>query len=114
VDGKRLGFTPAAADRLAAAALRLLGSCTAALDDYTVEDWEKAKEGDHVRVRFPQPPTVTAERHTLKVPELVISLPLSSGRIWVRSDGRVLYFAKYNHELSERLSKCIGEGKPAP
>jgi hypothetical protein len=113
-DGKPVHYSPAARDRLVAAALRLLGSCSYSQGGYGEEDWKKAQEGDHVRVHFPQPPTVTADRRTLKVPDLVVTLPLASGGIWIRSGGQVLYFAKYNHDLSERLRKCIEEGKPAP
>jgi len=43
----------------------------------------------------------------VQVREMVISLPLVVGGIWVRTDDGVLYFAKFSHSTVEELRTLL-------
>ena len=50
---------------------------------------------------------VPIEKVTLQVHEMVISLPLVTAGIWVRTDDGVMYFAMFEHTASEDLQKLL-------
>jgi hypothetical protein len=48
---------------------------------------------------------------TLQAREIVITLPLNTAGIWVRTDDGVMYFAMFNYKAMEHLQKLLDEAQ---
>lgn len=72
-----------------------------------------ARKQAHLDLIFssPRKVEVPTERVTLQVRELVITLPLTTAGIWVRTDDGISYFAMFDHPAAEQLQKLLGEAK---
>ena len=54
---------------------------------------------------------IPTENVTLQVREIVISLPLNTAGIWVRTDNGVQYFAMFDHSVAEELQKELDKAR---
>ena len=54
---------------------------------------------------------IPTEKVTLQVREIVISLPLNTAGIWVRTDDGVQYFAMFDHTVCEELQKQLDKAR---
>lgn len=120
IKGKRVEFT----DRQRAAAVQrsieLLASCaylnakpkwgTGGSEPVSITE---AQKQSHLQLSFasPTPVAVPIEKVTLQVREMVISLPLVTGGIWVRTNDEVLYLAKFDHLACGNLQKILDEAQ---
>jgi hypothetical protein len=98
LDGKKVWFPAKSLAEGARATIDLLESCHDASDDtvtYTLADLKKAQKGDHVRLVFAKPVTVTVLRDKLKVSELILTQPLNTGVFWLRCSDKVVRCTKY-------------------
>ncbi|MGC3960632.1 MAG: hypothetical protein QM813_22675 [Verrucomicrobiota bacterium] len=118
IKGKRVEFS---SDRRAQAvqkSVELLASCAymnakpkwgaGGSEPSSIAD---ARKQSHLHLVFANPTQVEVpiEKVTLKVREMVISLPLATGGVWVRTDDGLLYFAMFDHTISENLQKVLDE-----
>src|SRR5437588_9784531 len=78
LDGKQLRFPEKGVADGVKATIGLLASCH---DEsvYQADELKKAEQGDHVRLVFAKPITVTVMREKVEVSELVFRQPLSTG-----------------------------------
>lgn len=108
LDGKPLTFP---ADGVPAA-VGLLESCH---DEslYSAAERMKAEQGDHIRVVFPSPITVTVMEKKLEVSELVFRRPLNTGVFWVRAGDTWRRYAKYEFPKEKAFEAWLRQGKPA-
>ncbi len=115
-NGKPAQLSAEQAGRAAERCIELLKSCSfmkakPSAGDTSSEatNMATAQKGDHVRVVFPsaRKVEVPAEKMTLQLREMVISLPLSAGGIWARSDEGVRYFAKFQYSAMKDLEKAL-------
>ena len=54
---------------------------------------------------------IPTEKITLQVHEMVISLPLATAGIWVRTDDGVQYYAMFDHAVCEELQKGLDKAR---
>lgn len=120
VKGKRLDFSSDRRAEVVQKSVDLLASCAymdakpkwgaATTEPQSISD---AQKQSHLHLVFANPARVDVpiEKVTLKVREMVISLPLATAGIWVRTDDGVMYFAKFNHTVSENLQKLLDEAQ---
>ena len=97
LDGRSTRFPAAATEAGVKAVVGAVESCHSKNDDtlpYTVNDLRKAQAGDHVRMVFSKPVTVTVLGEKLEVSELVFA----AGVFWVRDGEKVRRCTKYEHE----------------
>jgi len=115
VKGKPLEFSPAVRDQVIQKSVALLSSC-AYVDPRP--DWgapgqpqsiADAQKNSHLRFVFSNPCQVEVpiEKLTVQVREMVVSLPLVTAWIWVRTDEGVRYFAKFSHAVVEGLQPLL-------
>ena len=73
-----------------------------------------AEKESHLRLVFSNPHKVEVpdEKTTVQVREMVISLPLTTGGIWVRSVDGVAYFAMFSHSTAEALQALLKKAQP--
>jgi hypothetical protein len=69
----------------------------------------EAQKHSHLHLVFSRPVKVEVptEKVTLQVREMVISFPLVTAGIWVRTDEGVLYFAMFDHTACEALQQQL-------
>jgi hypothetical protein len=120
INGKRVEFTSDVRAQAAQKAVALLASCAymnakpnwgaTSIEPQRVADVEKQP---HLRLVFSSPVRVEVpiEKVTLQVREIVISLPLATAGIWVRTDDGVQYFAKFDCPLAQELEKILKEAQ---
>jgi hypothetical protein len=82
----------------------VLGTCSVEADEKTAtEGWEKALEGDHLRVRFAKPRTflVNVEKEEVEAEEILVPISVTSlpNRIYVRSGKSYRAFAKHETQI---------------
>jgi hypothetical protein len=112
INDKKMEFAPEVRAKLVEEAVELLSSCI----HKDLEPGRRLKDAmkeSHLSVKFPSPRRVEVpvEEITVEVQEMVITLPLNSGGIWVRSDKGVIYFAKFKHTIVQELEKLLKESK---
>jgi hypothetical protein len=112
-DGKPIEFALDVRENVANAAIDLLRSCHHSDSTATKNGWDNALKKPHLRVTFAKPRSVDVLDETVEVPELVVTFPLSTGGLWVRSGDKVLYFAKYEYPTSQKLEAWLREAEPA-
>ena len=99
--GKKVQFPAKSVAEGVKATVGLLESCSSASDGtvaYTAADLKKAQEGDHVRLVFAKPITVTVLDNKIEVSELVFTQPLNTGVFWLRVGNDVVRCSKYRFE----------------
>jgi hypothetical protein len=112
LDGKRVKFPEKGIANGVKATIGLLESCHA--DGlYQAEERLKAEQGDHVRLVFPKPVTVTVMRKQLEVSELVFRRPLNTGVFWVRSGNTWLRYSKYEFQKQGPFEAWLREAQQA-
>jgi serine/threonine protein kinase len=85
---------------VSAAALALLGSCDVRQPG-SLEDWQSASAGPHLRLEYPR----ASEG---KMPDvIVVTLPLSSGVIWTRKADKITRHAMFSPATAEKLAGLI-------
>lgn len=118
IKGKRLEFSTGMRAEAVQKSVELLASCAYmnAKPNWGAGGSEpssiaEAQKQSHLHLVFANPTQVDVpiEKVTLKVREMVISLPLVIGGIWVRTDDGAMYFAKFNHKARENLQKVLDE-----
>ena len=112
IDNKKIEFAAEVRAMLVEKAVELLSSCIHK-DLKPEESLQDAAKESHLTVKFasPRKVEVPAEAITVQVQKMVITLPLNSGGIWVRTDKGVIYFAKFKHTIVEELEKLLKESK---
>jgi hypothetical protein len=100
-------FPEATSEKLAGAAFELLAGSTARHSASKAE-WYETFHGCHLHFKFVAPRSIMLESpaEKLDVAEMIMTLPLSRARIWVRSGDEYTWFAKWPY-TSARLYKPI-------
>lgn len=98
LDGKKVSFPEKSVADGVKATVGLLESCC---DEslYQADEFQTARRGDHVRLVFAEPITVTVMEERVEVSELVLRLPLETGVFWLRSGDKVRRFTKYRYQM---------------
>ena len=121
IKGKRMEFSSDVRAQIVQKSVDLLASCAymdakpkwgAPAEPQSIAD---AQKQSHLRLVFSSPVKVEVpiEKVTLQVHEMVISLPLVTAGIWVRTKDGVMYLAMFNHTVREDLQKELDKaGKP--
>jgi hypothetical protein len=91
-------------ERMAAAGIELLSACTAS-GAASEADWRGAAGKCNIRITIPTPRQLTAAGKMWDVDEIMISFPLATGRVWVKSQGEYTWFAKW--PCDQRLTMPI-------
>lgn len=117
VIASQVHFSGDAREKAANAILELLASCTSS-GTASEMDWVEAPHGKcHLHFTFVKPQTVTVTINRpakIEVGEMVITFPLSNGRIWVRSGDKYTWFAKYRPELCKPIQELLKEAESTP
>ena len=106
-----LGFTEKQREKLAEAAVKMLGSCSSSCPS-SEKDFESLFKQCHLHVKFAKPREVTADRKKIRVDELIVSFPTNTGGIWVRTGEDYHYFTKFEHEPCLEINELLKAGKP--
>ena len=93
------------------ATVGLLKSCHDS-SDYQASEFEKAQKGDHVRLMFAKPITVTVMRERLEVTEFVLRLPTNAGVFWLRTGNKVRRYTKYEPQKVEPFAAWLMKARP--
>lgn len=109
----RVQFSDEAGEKLAAATLELLASCTAS-GLATEKDFQDAPARTcHLHLTLAKPHVVTmANSPAFAVDEVVMTFPLSSARLWVRSGDQYHWFAKFRPNLCGPIQELLKEAVP--
>jgi hypothetical protein len=114
--GKKVKFPDKELATAAKATVALLESCHS-LDDgsncYTIEDLEKARKGNHVRLMFAKPITVAVLGDSFRVTELVFTQPSNIGVFWLRSGDKVRRATKYEFEKQKPVDAWLSQAQAA-
>ena len=121
IKGKSVEFSPEVRAQVVQKSVDLLSSCIhmdpkpiwgAPGQPQTIAD---AQKESHLRLVYSSARIVEVpvEKVTVQVREMVITLPLNTGGIWVRTEDRVIYFAKFSHTTVEELQALL-KGAEAP
>jgi hypothetical protein len=112
LDGKKVKFPEKSVADGVKAAVGLLESCS---DEslYQADELKKAEQGDHVRLVFAKPITVTVMREKVEVSELVLRLPMNTGVFWVRAGDKWRRYSKYEFQKEKPFAAWLGEVRPA-
>ncbi len=108
----KLDLTPKGQTNLIERSVGLLSSC-AYMDKHLPEKLEDIRKKSHLDFIFSSPRTVNVPimKTTVKVKEMVISLPLIVGGIWVRTDEGDIYFTKYQHSNVQEVNELLKEAQ---
>jgi hypothetical protein len=123
IDGKQLELKPEMKERLADDSLGLLSSCMywSALwysnpSCYTNSScFAEVQKGSHLHFVFAKPRTIDVKLADIdvrvEVYEMVITLPLASGQVWVKTKSTTSYFAKFTPHSRGVLEDTIEEAQ---
>lgn len=112
LDGKKVTFPEKSVADGVKAAVGLLESCSDE-SDYKADELKKAGEGDHVRLVFADPITVTVMGKKVAVSELVFRLPMSTGVFWVRTGDTWRRYTKFAFQKEKPFAAWLTEARPA-
>ena len=112
LDGKKVQFPEKSVAGGVKAAVGLLESCSDE-SPYQADELRKAERGDHVRLVFAEPMTVTVKGEKVEVSELVFRLPTNTGVFWVRSGEKWRRYSKYEFQKEEPFMAWLREAQPA-
>ncbi len=115
IKGKRVEFSSGVRAQIAQKSVDLLVNCGymeakpkwgAPAEPQSMAD---AQKQSHLHLVFSSPVKVEVplEKVTLQVRELVISLPLATAGIWVRTKDGVMYFAMFEPPAYDALQKLL-------
>ncbi len=120
----RVAFDDVASEQLAAASLELLAQCSLG-QAASAREWAAVDRGCHLRFRFDSPRAVSLPRLTNgrdgmpekpEIAEMILSFPLNSGRIWVRSGDEYARYAKWpvtaHAQLCDPIQRLLREASP--
>lgn len=120
----RVSFDTTTSEKLASASFELLAHCSMG-QSASEREWADADRGCHLRFRFITPRTASFSRPTItngglpeksEVSEMILTFPLGSGRVWVRTGEEYAWYAKWPGSAHERLCNPIQlllrEGSP--
>ena len=112
IGGKPLQVVPEVRQKLVEESISLLASCAySSLHDSSTNTlhFADAEKQSHLTFIFAKPPTVEVKTENMKVDvkKMVITLPLSSGVVWVSSNHSTSYFAKFTPEASFKLEATL-------
>ncbi len=110
LEGKKMEFPEKGVAGGVRATTALLESCHDRSQG-TLADLKKAQEGDHVRLLFAMPVTVTVGREKLEITELVLTQPLNTGVFWLRVGNKVVRCTKYRFEKEQDFVAWRNEAK---
>jgi hypothetical protein len=112
LDGKPLMFPVKGIADGVKAAVDLLESCH---DEslYQADERKKAEQGDHIRLVFAKPVTVTVMSEKVEVSELVFRRPLNTGVFWVRAGEKWRRYTKYEFGKTEPFAAWLRQGQAA-
>jgi len=90
----------------------LLSSC-AYMDKHLPQKIEDVKKQSHLDFKFNSPRIVDVPimKTTVKIKEMVISLPLIIGGIWVRTDDGDIYFSKFQFSNVQDVNKILTDSQ---
>lgn len=95
--------------KLSSSVLTLLGRCTV-VQSATMADWNDIQRQCHLHINYTPAhhmpltrPLSGAAEKPLEIDELIVTFPLFSGRVYVRSGDMVYWFAKWPGVDNERL-----------
>lgn len=119
IKGNRMEFSSDTRAQIVRRSVDLLASCGfmeskpkwgAPAEPQSMADVQKQS---HLHLIFssPRKVEVPTEKLTLQVRDLVISLPLTTAGIWVRTDDGISYFAMFDHTAAEQLQKSLNEAR---
>lgn len=119
INGKQLKLSPEVRQKLAGDSIALLASCGYWSDlDCTTKHqrFADAKKGSYLLFAFAKPPTVGVSvskgiEIRVEVDEMVITLPMSSGVVWVRTGQRTSYFAFFQPAATFKLEAALKEAQ---
>lgn len=121
IQGARATFSSEQAGKITQGSVALLASCSylnpkprwgaGPTEPQSLSD---AKKQSHLHLAFSKPHKVeiSTEKVTLQVRELVVTLPLNTAGIWVRTDDKVVYLAMFERTAAENLQKLLDESTP--
>ena len=114
IDGKQLQISPEVRQNLITESISLLASCSySSLHDSSTNKphFKDAVKQSHLTITFSKPQIVEVplEKMKVEVKEMVITLPLSSGAVWVRSDTDTSYFAMFTPDRFYKLEATLKE-----
>jgi hypothetical protein len=112
LDGKKVKFPEKGiADGVKSTVGLLESCCDESLFD--AAEFKKAEQGDHVRLGFAKPITVTVMREKVEVSELLFCLPLNTGVFWLRFGNKVRRYSKYEFQKEKPFVAWLREAQPA-
>jgi hypothetical protein len=117
IDGTRVEPSPAVCPQIVERSIDLLGGCAymsekpnwgAPNEPRSMAD---ARKQSHLHLVFSSPRKIDApiRKGTVQAREIVITLPLTTAGIWVRSDEGTAYFAKFRPAVADSLQKLLDE-----
>jgi len=108
-----LGFTEKDREKLADAAVKMLGSCSSSCSS-SEKDFESLFRQCHLHVKFAKPREVALKKEgkKIKVDEFIVSFPTNTGGIWVRTGEDYHYFTKFECEPCLEINELLKAGKP--
>jgi hypothetical protein len=112
VDRKTVSVPENSQNKIVEASVGLLASCRYSdTKAQTKDDFAEARKLTHIQIVFNEPRTVDvkSERLTVQVKEMIITLPLATGGIWIPFGERILYFSKYQPQRAGELDKVLQE-----
>lgn len=116
IDGKQMQLVPEFRQKLTDDSIRLLASCcVSSLQDSSTNTykWPDVESQSHLTFHFTKALTVELPITKVKVEvkDMVISLPLYSSVILVRSDHGTSYFTKFTPEAFYKLEATLKEAQ---
>lgn len=119
IKGKRMEFSSDNRAQIVQKSVDLLASCGfmeakpkwgAAAEPTSMAD---AQKQSHLHLVFSGPVKVEVptEKVTVQVREMVISLPLATAGIWVRTKDGVMYFAMFDGTACNALQKLLNDAQ---
>ncbi len=108
----KLDLTPKGQTNLVEKSVALLSSC-GYMDKNLPQKLEDVKKQSHLDFVFASPRTINVPtmQITVKVKEMVISLPLIIGGIWLCTDEGDIYFSKYNYTEVQAVNDLLKEAQ---
>jgi hypothetical protein len=120
INGKPLPkLPPDVRQKLEEQSIKLLESCRFA-DLHSTNDVKRVHGPSFVHFIFANPVDVQEKvgkavspggKVKLEIKDMVITLPLASGGIWVQSDQGTSYFAKFDHQIAQALEQLLKEAQ---
>jgi hypothetical protein len=112
LDGKRVQFPEKSVAGGVKATVGLLESCHSE-SLYQADEFQKALEGDHLRLVVAKPITASVNNEQIEFSEWVFRLPMNTGVFWVRTGDKWRRYSKYEFEKEKPFAAWLREAQPA-